>query len=61
MVDFAGVVVDEAVASYFADEPWEGEYGHDWHRSKCLLDFEPHLVLEVFWMLEGCLVEDEEI
>ena len=31
VVDVAHVVVDEAVATDFADEPWKGEDGHDRH------------------------------
>lgn len=55
------VVVDEAVAADFGDEPGRGEDGHDRNRLHGLLDLKAHLVLEVFGMLEGGLVEDEYV
>ena len=61
VVDVGCVVVDEAVAPYFGHEEGKGEDGHYWHRLECLLDFQLHLVLEVFRVLECCLVEDEDV
>jgi hypothetical protein len=56
-----GGVVDEAEAADFCDEEGDGEDGHDWDGFEGLLDFEAHLVLEVFGVLEGGLVEDEDV
>jgi len=55
------VVIDEAVAADFGDEPGGGEDGHDGDGAEGLLDFEAHLVFEVFGMLEGGFVENEDI
>jgi hypothetical protein len=56
-----GGVVDEAEATDFGDEEGDGEDGHDGDGFEGLLDFETHLVLEVFGMLEGGLVKDENV
>lgn len=56
-----GGIVDEAVALDFSDEEGDGEDGHDRDGIEGLLDFHPHLVFEVFRVLEGGLVEDENV
>ena len=61
MGEVGDVVVDEAVAAYFGDEEGDGEDGHYGYRGHCLLDLHSHLVLEVFRVLEGGFVEDEDV
>jgi hypothetical protein len=56
-----GGVVDEAEAADFGDEEGNGEDGHDWDGFEGLLDLQTHLVLEVFRVLEGGLVEDKDV
>lgn len=56
-----GGVIDEAETADFGDEEGNGEDGHDGDCFEGLLDFETHLVLEVFGMLEGGLVKDENV
>lgn len=54
-------VVDEAEVADFGDEEGHGEDGHYGDRFEGLLDLQAHLVLEVFGVLEGGLVEDEDV
>lgn len=54
-------VVQLGVPSNFAKEAGDGEDGHDGKRDGGLLDLEGDLVLEVFGMGEGGMVEDEEV
>ena len=61
MVEVGDVVVDEAVASNFSDEGWEGEDGHYGYRLECLPYLHLDLVTEVFRVLKRCLVEDEVV
>jgi hypothetical protein len=56
-----GGVVDEAVALDFGDEEGDCENGHDRDGVESLFDFHANLVLEVFGVLEGGLVEDEDV
>jgi hypothetical protein len=60
-VGVSGRVVNEAHAANFGDEEGDGEEGHDGDGFEGLLDFETHLVLEVFGVLEGGLVEDKDV
>ena len=55
------VVIDEAVAPDFGDEEGDGEDSHYRDRLERLLDFHAHLIFEVFGVLEGGFVEDEEV
>ena len=54
-------VVEEAMAADFGDEGGDCEDCHDRNCANSLLDLHAHLVLEVFGVLEGGLVEDEDI
>lgn len=56
-----GGVVQLGVAADFGQEEGHGQQGHDGHGGHGLVDFEPDLVLEVFRVLEGCVVEDEDV
>ena len=49
------------MATHFTQEERRGEDGHDGERDHGLSDLEPDLVLEVFGMGEGGVVEDEEV
>lgn len=53
--------VHEAVAADFEEERGDGEEGHDGDGAEGLLDLEAHLVLEVFRVVEGGFVEDEDV
>lgn len=55
------LVVDERVAIDFGNEPRRGEKGNDGHCAQCLIDLHAHLVLEVFWVVDGSLIEDKNI
>lgn len=58
---FRKLVVDERETADFGDEPWRGEQGNDGHCAHSLVDFHAHLVLEVFGVVHGRLVEDEDV
>ena len=54
-------VVHLGVAQDFAEEEGYGEDGHDGGRDEGLLDLLRDLVFEVFGVLEGGVVEDEQV
>lgn len=54
-------VVELGIAFDFESEKAGGEEGHARHRRLCLLDLHPHLVLEVFRVIEGRLVKHEDV
>lgn len=54
-------VVDEGVAANLCDEPGRCQKGNDGHCMEGLLDFHAHLVFEIFGMLDGGLVENENV
>ncbi len=54
-----GCVVEFSVPADFKEEKGGGEDGHDGHGDHGLLDFERDLVLEVFGMGKGGMVENE--
>jgi hypothetical protein len=56
-----GELVEFGVAADFGEEEWGGEDGHDGHGDHGLFHFEADLVLEVFRVGEGCMVEDEKV
>jgi hypothetical protein len=56
-----GGIVDEAEATDFSDEEGDCEDGHDGDCLEGLLDFQAHLVLEIFGVLECGLVEDKDV
>lgn len=58
---FLGVHVQLRVALDFGVEERGGEDGHHGHRHHRLHDFLAHLVLEEFGVLEGVLVENEDV
>ena len=57
----AGCVVEFGVAPDFGEEEGRREDGHDGHGGHGLFHFQADLVLEVFRVGEGCVVEDEEV
>ena len=61
MSNFGYVIVDEAVSADFGNEEWEGEHSHHRHGAQSLFDLHLQLVLEVFRVLEGCLIENEGV
>ena len=56
-----GCVVEFSVAANFKEEKGSGEDGHDGHGDHGLADFEGDLVLEVFGVGDGGVIEDEEV
>ena len=54
-----GCVVEFSVAADFKEEKGSGEDGHDGHGDHGLSDFEGDLVLEVFWVVDRGVIEDE--
>lgn len=56
-----GCIVQLRVAAHFGKEPWHCEDCHDGEGDVGLLHLELYLVLEVSRVLEGCLIEDEEV
>jgi hypothetical protein len=54
-------VVKLGVPAYFGKEPGYGKDGHDGKGNVGLLHLKLDLVLEVSWVVEGGLVEDEEV
>jgi hypothetical protein len=56
-----GCIVELRVAAYFSQEPWRCKDSHNRKGDVCLLHFKLDLVLEVSWMGESCLIEDEEV
>ena len=54
-------VVEFSVAADFKEEEGSGEDGHDGHGDHGLSDFEGDLVLEVFGVGDGGVIEDEEV
>ena len=54
-------VVELTVPAHFRHHQGRGEERHAWHRGHGLLDLHADLVLEEFGVLEGVLVEDEEV
>jgi len=58
---FGGCVVELGVAADFGEEEGRGEQGHVRHAVYGLRDLHLDLVLEEFRVLEGGLVEDEDV
>ena len=56
-----GRIVKFGVTADFAEEERGGEDGHEGKGDQGLFDLEANLVLEVFGVGEGCVVEDEEV
>jgi len=56
-----GRVVKFSIATDFAEEGEGGEDCHERDGSESLLDLEADLVLEVFRMCEGCMIENEDV
>lgn len=56
-----GRVVKFSIAEDFAEEDGGGEDGHQWDGGEGLFDLLTDLVLEVFRVCEGCVVENEDI
>jgi len=56
-----GRVVKFSIAKNFAEEDGGGEDGHQWDGGEGLLDLLTDLVLEVFGVCEGCVVENEDV
>jgi hypothetical protein len=56
-----GGVVELGVAADFGEEEGRGEQGHPGHAVYGLRDLHLHLVFEEFRVLEGRLVEDEDV
>lgn len=54
-------VVEFSVAADFEEEKGSGEDGHDGHGDHGLADFEGDLVLEVFGVGDGGVIEDEYV
>lgn len=54
-------IVQFGMALHFADKEGDGEYSHDWERDRGLLDLQADLILKIFGVGEGGMVEDEEI
>lgn len=54
-------IVELGVAFDLKYEEASCKDSHAWHGRLCLLDFHPHLVLEVFRVIEGRFVEDEYV
>ena len=54
-------VVEFGVAFDFGGEAGSCQEGHAWHWGLCLFDFHADLILEVFGMFEGRLVENEDV
>ncbi len=54
-------VIHLAVSAHLGDEEGHREDGHDGQRDERLPDLLPHLVLQVFRVVEGRLVEDEHV
>lgn len=49
------------MAAHLGEEEGDGEEGHDGEGAQRLLDLERDLVLEVFGVVDGGLVEDEDV
>ena len=56
-----GCIVELSIALDFQKKQWRGEARYEWHGDHGLLDLEGDLVLEVFRVSEGSVVEDVEI
>ena len=54
-------VVEFTVAAHFGEEERDGEDGHDRQSDQSLSDLEADLVLQVFGVREGGVIEDEEV
>lgn len=54
-------IVYLGITANFGQEESGGKCSHSGEATKGLFDFEAHLVLEVFGMLEGCLVKDKVV
>lgn len=54
-------IVQFGISLDFANKKGDGKDGHDGKRLECLLDLKGNLVLEVFRVGEGSMVEDEEV
>ena len=55
------IIVEFSVAANLAEEEGRGENSHDWESNHGLADFKGDLVLEVFRVGKGGVVEDEDI
>lgn len=58
---FGEGIVHFAVSADFGQEEWRCEDGHDRHGFHGLGDFHADLVAEIFGVIEGGFVEDEDI
>ena len=56
-----GCIVEFSIATDFKKEKGSGTDGHDGHRDHSLSDLEGDLVLEVFRVCDGGVVEDEQV
>ena len=56
-----GRVVKFSIAKDFGEEDGGGEDGHQWDGGEGLLDLLTDLVLEIFRVCEGCMVENEDV
>ena len=54
-------VVQFGVPLHLANEEWNGEYGHYGKGNGGLLDLKGDLILEIFGVGEGGMVENEEV
>ena len=58
---FYGCVVQLGISFDFCEEKWYGQDSHYRYGLQGLMDLKAHLVLEVLWMRECSVIEDEEI
>lgn len=56
-----GRIVELAVTANFGEETRGGKDGHQRHGDHSLTYLELDLVLKVFWVGEGGVIEDEEV
>lgn len=57
----SGIVVHKAEPAHLSDEPGHGEDGHDGNAGHSLPNLKADLVLEILRVVEGRVVEDEEV
>ena len=57
----SGGIVKLPITAYLSCEDWVGQDSHEGHGEQCLFHLKGHLVLEVFRVLKGVVIEYEEI
>jgi len=56
-----GLIIHFAVSTYLCQKYGGSEESHDWERYSGLFDLQGDLIFEVFRMVDGVLVEDENV